>query len=104
VQKLGFLVCFWGGQPTRVASPPVRYVIAYSFTNIDIYLKAIGFSLHAYSNTLFVDAKNYKSTSIYFFKFASSTIYYYYSKQKLVTTLTTKAKYISLTYATKEAN
>jgi hypothetical protein len=28
---------------------------------------------------------------------------YYSSKQKLVTTSTTKAKYISLTYAAKEA-
>jgi hypothetical protein len=30
-------------------------------------------------------------------------VYYYSSKQKLVTTSTTKAKYVSLTYAAKEA-
>jgi hypothetical protein len=76
---------------------------ACSSTNADIYLKAISFSLHAYSDALFVDAKDRKSTSSYLFKFASSTIYYRSSKQKLVTTLTTKAKYVSLTYAAKEA-
>jgi hypothetical protein len=76
---------------------------AYSSANANVYLKAISFSLYAYSNALFADAKNCKSTSSYLFKFASSTICYCSSKQKLVTTLTTKAKYVSLTYAAKEA-
>jgi hypothetical protein len=66
---------------------------AYSFANADVYLKAISLGLHAYSNALFADAKDCKSISSYLFKFASSTIYYCSSKQKLVTTLTTKAKY-----------
>jgi hypothetical protein len=68
-----------------------------------VYLKAISFSLHTYSNALFIDAEDYKSTLGYLFKFVGSTIYYYLSKQKLIITLTTKAEYVSLTYATKEA-
>jgi hypothetical protein len=75
----------------------------YSSTNVDVYLKALSFSLHAYSDALFADAKDCKSTSSYLFKFASSIICYCSTKQKLVTTLTTKAEYVSLTYAAKEA-
>jgi hypothetical protein len=76
---------------------------AYSSTTVDVYLKAISFSLHAYSNALFTDAEDCKSTLGYLFKFVGSTICYYLSKQKLITTLTTKAEYVSLTYAAKEA-
>jgi hypothetical protein len=76
---------------------------AYSSTTVDVYLKALSFSLYAYSDALFTDAKDCKSTSSYLFKFASSTICYRSTKQKLVTTLTTKAEYVSLTYAAKEA-
>jgi hypothetical protein len=75
----------------------------YSSTTVDVYLKAISFSLYAYSNTLFVNAEDCKSTFSYFFKFVGSIICYYLSKQKLITTLTTKAEYVSLTYAAKEA-
>jgi hypothetical protein len=75
----------------------------YSSTTVDVYLKALSFSLHAYSDASFADAKDCKSTSSYLFKFASSTICYCSIKQKLVTTLTTKAEYVSLTYAAKEA-
>jgi hypothetical protein len=76
---------------------------AYSSTTVDVYLKALSFSLHAYSDALFANVENYKSTLGYLFKFAGSTICYCLSKQKLITTSTTKAEYISLTYATKEA-
>jgi hypothetical protein len=53
---------------------------AYSSTTVDVYLKAISFSLHAYSNALFIDAEDYKSTLGYLFKFVGSIIYYYLSK------------------------
>jgi hypothetical protein len=76
---------------------------AYSSTTIDVYLKALSFSLYAYSNSLFADAEDCKSTSSYLFKFVGSTICYYLSKQKLVTTLTTEVEYVGLTYAAKEA-
>jgi hypothetical protein len=75
----------------------------YSSTTVDVYLKALSFSLHAYSDALFADAKDCKSTSSYLFKFVGSIICYCLSKQKLVTTLTTKAEYVSLTYTAKEA-
>jgi hypothetical protein len=76
---------------------------AYSSTTIDVYLKALSFSLYAYSNALFADAEDCKSTSSYLFKFVGSTICYYLSKQKLITTLTTEVEYVGLTYAAKEA-
>jgi hypothetical protein len=81
-------------------------IISYSTrgsTNVDVYSKAYNFNLYAYSNASFANAKDCKSTSRYLFKFAGSTVCYRSSKQKLVTTLTTKAKYVSLTYAAKEA-
>jgi hypothetical protein len=81
-------------------------VISYSTrgsTNVNVYSKAYNFDLHAYSDASFANAKDRKSTSRYLFKFAGSTVYYRSSKQKLITTLTTKAKYVSLTYAAKEA-
>jgi hypothetical protein len=59
--------------------------------------------LCAYSDASFADAKDRKSTSGYLFKFASGTICYKLCKQKLITTLTTKAEYVALTYAAKEA-
>jgi hypothetical protein len=76
---------------------------AYSSTTVDVYLKATSFSLYAYSDTLFADAEDCKSTLGYLFKFVGSIICYCLSKQKLVTTLTTEAEYVSLTYAAKEA-
>jgi hypothetical protein len=60
-------------------------------------------SLYAYSNASFANAENCKSTSSYLFKFASGTICYKSSKQQLVTTSTTKAEYVSLTFCAKEA-
>jgi hypothetical protein len=69
----------------------------------DIYSKTTNLSLYAYSNALFADAKDCKSMSSYLFKFAGGTVYYYLCKQKLITTSTTKAEYVELTYAAKEA-
>jgi hypothetical protein len=51
----------------------------------------------------FADAEDRKSTSGYLFKFAGGTICHRSSKQKLDTTTTTEAEYVSLTYAAKEA-
>jgi hypothetical protein len=74
-----------------------------------VYSKALlplllgNLELYAYSNTFFANAKDCKLTLGYLFKLISSTICYCSSKQKLITTSTTKAKYVSLTYAAKEA-
>jgi hypothetical protein len=76
---------------------------------INVYSKALlplllgNLGLHAYSNTSFANAKDCKLTLDYLFKLTGSTVCYCSSKQKLVTTSTTKAKYVSLTYAAKEA-
>jgi hypothetical protein len=75
---------------------------------IKFYLKALlyansNLSLYMYSNISFANAEDCKSTSSYFFKFASSTIYYKSSKQQLITTSTTKVEYISFTFCVKEA-
>jgi hypothetical protein len=69
----------------------------------DIYSKTTNLGLHAYSDALFADAEDCKSTSSYLFKFAGGTVCYHLCKQKLVTTSTTEAKYVGLTYAAKEA-
>jgi hypothetical protein len=69
----------------------------------NVYSKTTNLSLYTYSNALFADAKDCKSTLGYLFKFASSTICYRLYKQKLITTSKTKAKYVRLTYAAKEA-
>jgi hypothetical protein len=80
-----------------------------SSVDINVYSKAssplppTNLGLHAYSDASFADAENRKSTSGYLFKLVGSTICYRSSKQKLVTTLTTEAEYVGLTYAAKEA-
>jgi hypothetical protein len=74
--------------------------------SINIFSKASShqdLGLCAYSDASFADTEDRKSTSGYLFKFASGTICYKSCKQKLVTTSTTKAKYVALTYAAKEA-
>jgi hypothetical protein len=73
----------------------------YSKALLPLLLGNLG--LHAYSDASFADAKNRKLTLGYLFKLAGSTVCYRSSKQKLVTTSTTKAKYVGLTYAAKEA-
>jgi hypothetical protein len=79
---------------------------------LNIYLKAAlltlpthnqDLGLHAYSDASFADAEDRKSTSSYLFKFAGGTICHKSSKQRLVTTLTTKAEYVGLTFCSKEA-
>jgi hypothetical protein len=59
--------------------------------------------LHSYSDASFADAENRKSTSGYLFKVAGGTVCHESVKQKLVTTSTTEAEYVAMTYATKEA-
>jgi hypothetical protein len=59
--------------------------------------------LHAYSDASFADAEDRKSTSGYLFKLAYSTVCHKSVKQKLVTTSTTEAEYVAVTYAAKEA-
>jgi hypothetical protein len=75
---------------------------------VKFYLKVLlhansNLGLYANSNASFANAEDCKSTSSYLFKFASSTICYKSSKQQLVTTSTTKAKYVSLTFCAEEA-
>jgi hypothetical protein len=76
---------------------------AHSSTTVDMYSKATSFGLHAYSDASFADAEDRRSTSGYLFKFAGGTICHRSGKQKLVTTSTTEAEYVDLTYAAKEA-
>jgi hypothetical protein len=79
---------------------------ASSHLSIDVFSKASShqdLGLCAYSDASFADAKDRKSTLGYLFKFAGGIICYKSCKQKLVTTLTTEAEYVALTYAAKEA-
>ncbi|KAI1685652.1 hypothetical protein KJE20_03617 [Pyrenophora tritici-repentis] len=59
--------------------------------------------LHGYSDASFADGEDRKSTSGYLFKLAGGTICHKSVKQKLVTTSTTEAEHVALTYAAKEA-
>jgi hypothetical protein len=88
----------------------MRYKVPANASNLTIkfYLKVLlyansNLSLYAYSNASFTNAEDCKSTSSYLFKFASSTVCYKSSKQQLITTSTTKAEYVSLTFCAKEA-
>jgi hypothetical protein len=81
----------------------MRFAALVSTLAFDVYSKTTNLSLHAYSDALFADAEDCKSTSGYLFKFAGGTVCYRSYKQKLVTTSITKAKYVRLTYAAKEA-
>jgi hypothetical protein len=65
----------------------MRYKAPTNTSNLIIkfYLKALlyansNLSLYVYSNAFFTNVEDCKSTSSYFFKFASSTIYYKSSK------------------------
>jgi hypothetical protein len=74
--------------------------------SIDVFSKASSnqdLGLCAYSDASFADAEDRKSTSGYLFKFAGGTICHKSCKQKLITTSTTEAEYVALTYAAKEA-
>ena len=59
--------------------------------------------LHGYSDAAFADSVNRKSTSSYIYKLAGGPVLYKLSKQSILTTSTTEAKYIVMIYAAKEA-
>lgn len=77
---------------------------AHSSANVDVYSKATSFGLHAYSDASFADAEDRKSTSGYLFKFVGGTICHRSSKQKLVTTSSTEAEYVGLTYCRQKGD
>jgi hypothetical protein len=81
----------------------MQFATLVSNLSFNVYSKTTNLSLYTYSDALFADALDCKSTSSYLFKFASSTVCYCLYKQKLVTTSITKAKYVRLKYAAKEA-
>jgi hypothetical protein len=77
-----------------------------SHLSIDVFSKTLShqdLGLCAYSDASFADAEDRKSTLGYLFKFAGGTICHKSCKQKLITTSTTEAEYVALTYAAKEA-
>jgi hypothetical protein len=87
-----------------ITKNPVMKFVADSSLDFNIYLTSspsLGFE--AFSNAFFANAEDHKSTLGYLFKFAGGTICHRFSKQKLVTMSTTKAKYIGITHAAKEA-
>ena len=59
--------------------------------------------LYSYSDAVFADAVNRKLTSSYIYKLAGSLVLYKLSKQLILITSTTEAKYIAMTYTAKEA-
>ena len=59
--------------------------------------------LHDYSNAVFANLVNRKSTSGYIYKLASGPVSHKSSKQLILTTSTTEAEYVAMTYAAKEA-
>ena len=52
---------------------------------------------------MFADAVNRKLTSGYIYKLAGGLVLHKLSKQLILTTSTTKAKYVAMTHAAKEA-
>jgi hypothetical protein len=81
----------------------MRFAALVSTLAFDVYSKTTNLGLYAYSDASFADAEDRKSTSGYLFKFTDGTVCHRSCKQKLVTTSTTKAEYVGLTYAAKEA-
>ena len=59
--------------------------------------------LYSYSNAAFADLVNRKSTSSYIYKLAGGLVLYKLSKQLILMTSTTEAKYVAITYTIKEA-
>ena len=59
--------------------------------------------LHGYSDAAFADTVNRKSTSGYIYKLAGGPVSHKSSKQLILTTSTTEAKYIVIIHAAKEA-
>ena len=59
--------------------------------------------LHGYSDAVFANSVNRKSTSGYIYKLAGGLVLYKLSKQSILTTSTIEAKYIAMMHAAKEA-
>ena len=59
--------------------------------------------LYGYSNAAFIDAVNRKLTSGYIYKLVGGLVLYKLSKQLILTTSTTEAKYIVIMYVAKKA-
>ena len=59
--------------------------------------------LYSYSNAVFTNSVNRKSISSYIYKLAGGLVLYKLSKQLILTTSTTEAKYVVIIYAAKEA-
>ena len=59
--------------------------------------------LHGYSNAVFTDTVDRKSTSSYIYKLAGGPVSHKSSKQSILTTSTTEAEYVVITHAAKEA-
>ncbi|KAI1506958.1 Gag-Pol polyprotein [Pyrenophora tritici-repentis] len=89
----------------RATSPHARMPITMYATSYDDNKNNTNptLHLHGYSDASFADGEDRKSTSGYLFKLAGGTICHKSVKQKLVTTSTTEAEYVALTYAAKEA-
>jgi hypothetical protein len=58
----------------------IQFTALASKLAFNVYCKTTNLSLYAYSDALFTNAKDYKSTLGYLFKFASGTIYYRFYK------------------------
>lgn len=73
--------------------------------DVDLFVQArfYGLNFHGYSDAAFADAADRKSTSGYVFKLAGGTISHKSGKQSILTTSTTEAEYVAMTYAAKEA-
>ena len=80
--------------PSGAASLTIDMFVQSASTNL---------GLHGYSDASFADGEDCKSTSGYLFKLAGGTICHKSVKQKLVTTSTTEAEYVAMTFAAKEA-
>lgn len=59
--------------------------------------------LTGYSDSSYADCEDRKSTAGYLFKLFGGTICHRSFKERLVTTSTTEAEYVAITYAAKEA-
>ena len=59
--------------------------------------------LHGYSDAVFTNLVNRKSTSSYIYKLVDGLVLYKLSKQSILTTSTTKAEYVAIMYTAKEA-
>ena len=63
----------------------------------------LNLQLYSYSDAAFTNLVNRKLTSSYIYKLAGGPVSHKSSKQSILTTSTTEAKYIAITHAAKEA-